>query len=643
MNNNVRSSISKRLSRTILLLAVPLFVLSLGTFYQYAHELLHKEAIERSSIILSTTTQQVCNYLSKIETAAKSNVWMLENNFTPDSLPVISHRIVELNGSVLSCSVAAEPNTFPQYGENFSVYSVDDGDTVRTELESEFEYYEKNWYKKTIQTGAPCWINPFSDFNEGIINQKYAVGSYCIPLRPHGNRIEGVVSVDFSFEKLRETILATNHPYPSSYYMIVGPGGGYLVHPDNNLPFKKTIFTATDSVKHSNIIKLGREMTAGKRGMMHVTFDDGLCHVNYMPIADTKWSIALVCHDDDVLADYNYLTLAMIIIVIVGLVIVVWITRKVVQRNIGPLNELLAATKSISEGKYHAMMPESKHKDVIGKLQNAFRNMQVAIVSNLSDMENTEVEIKEENLELERMLPIAREASKRRQKFIQNVSTHISRPINIISGLTLELKDFISRRNNPAGQKDSGSEKISNLILSMKHQSSQLRRNILMLYDISDKGSANTSRYLKNDVLSCNELARECIKQALTEYPTVDILLETDVPNTLFIKTNRLYLLRTVTEVLYNAAKYSDGQHITLRVQQTRTTIQFVIEDVGPGLPKDSEELFFLPFTKVDELSEGLGLGLPLIKGHMEMLGGIVVYDNSYKYGCRIIVQVPKS
>ena len=235
MNNNVRSSISKRLSRTILLLAVPLFVLSLGTFYQYAHELLHKEAIERSSIILSTTTQQVCNYLSKIETAAKSNVWMLENNFTPDSLPVISHRIVELNGSVLSCSVAAEPNTFPQYGENFSVYSVDDGDTVRTELESEFEYYEKNWYKKTIQTGAPCWINPFSDFNEGIINQKYAVGSYCIPLRPHGNRIEGVVSVDFSFEKLRETILATNHPYPSSYYMIVGPGGGYLVHPDSGI------------------------------------------------------------------------------------------------------------------------------------------------------------------------------------------------------------------------------------------------------------------------------------------------------------------------------------------------------------------------------------------------------------------------
>lgn len=164
-----------------------------------------------------------------------------------------------------------------------------------------------------------------------------------------------------------------------------------------------------------------------------------------------------------------------------------------------------------------------------------------------------------------------------------------------------------------------------------------------MLYDSSEKGIADTSRYQRNDVLSCNELAQECINQARSQYPNISILLETEVPNTLFIKTNRLYLLRTICEILYNAAKYSDGQHITIHIQQTRTTIQFIIEDVGPGIPKEFEELAFLPFTKVDDLSEGFGLGLPLIKGHMEKLGGIVIYDDSYKYGCRLIVQVPKS
>jgi hypothetical protein len=170
MSEQIRRTFSKRLSRTIILLAIPLFILSLGSFYQYARVLLHKEALQRSRTILSTTERLVENYLSAIETAAKSNEWLLEENFTPDSLPALSRRIVKLNGSVLSCSVAAEPDAFPEQGSNFSVYSVREGDSIITALEPEFEYYQKNWYKEPIQLGAPCWINPFSDFTEGVIN-----------------------------------------------------------------------------------------------------------------------------------------------------------------------------------------------------------------------------------------------------------------------------------------------------------------------------------------------------------------------------------------------------------------------------------------------------------------------------------------
>lgn len=85
----VRRTLAKRLTRTILTLAVPLFILALGVFYQHARTLLHKEAIEREHTILSTTEQLVENYLTAIETAAHSNVWMLEENFTPDRKSVV--------------------------------------------------------------------------------------------------------------------------------------------------------------------------------------------------------------------------------------------------------------------------------------------------------------------------------------------------------------------------------------------------------------------------------------------------------------------------------------------------------------------------------------------------------------------------
>ena len=52
MSKEVRRTFSKRLSRTILILAVPLFVLSLGVFYQYARELLEREAADTASLVL---------------------------------------------------------------------------------------------------------------------------------------------------------------------------------------------------------------------------------------------------------------------------------------------------------------------------------------------------------------------------------------------------------------------------------------------------------------------------------------------------------------------------------------------------------------------------------------------------------------
>ena len=46
-------------------------------------------------------------------------------------------------------------------------------------------------------------------------------------------------------------------------------------------------------------------------------------------------------------------------------------------------------------------------------------------------------------------------------------------------------------------------------------------------------------------------------------------------------------------------------------------------------------------FTKVDDLSEGLGLGLPLAKRHAINLGGDLTLDDNYHDGCRFIIELP--
>ena len=69
--------------------------------------------------------------------------------------------------------------------------------------------------------------------------------------------------------------------------------------------------------------------------------------------------------------------------------------------------------------------------------------------------------------------------------------------------------------------------------------------------------------------------------------------------------------------------------------------MRFVVEDTGTGIGEADRERMFDFFTKVDDLSEGLGLGLPLAKRHARNLGGDLTLDETYHDGCRFIIEIP--
>jgi signal transduction histidine kinase len=165
----------------------------------------------------------------------------------------------------------------------------------------------------------------------------------------------------------------------------------------------------------------------------------------------------------------------------------------------------------------------------------------------------------------------------------------------------------------------------------------------LMLFDSSDTGNANKDRYKRCNTLSVNEVALECVQTTQMLYNIETISFETTLSDSVRIKTNRLFLTRTLMELLHNSVKFTDGQHISLQVTETDETVRFIVEHVGPGMPHVTEQLVFIPFSKVNNFSKGLGLGLPLCKSHMTGLGGTIVYDADYKQGCRFIIDLPKN
>ena len=217
------------------------------------------------------------------------------------------------------------------------------------------------------------------------------------------------------------------------------------------------------------------------------------------------------------------------------------------------------------------------------------------------------------------------------------MSHQIRTPLNIIMGFAQILHDT----NTAPGASMLSNDEMKSITDAMLHNAILLNRLVLMLFDSSDSGLTEELNSSHGDMVSCNAVAHESIGYVKRYHPDIAISLRSSVPDDFCIRTSHIYLMRSLRELLYNAAKYSDGQHVSLSVSVDDTTVRFVVEDTGKGIAEGDREQMFLFFTKVDDLSEGLGLGLPLSKRHARMLGGDLTLDTSYTAGCRIILELP--
>ena len=621
-----RLGLSSKLNLSILVMAIPIFLLSMGLLFLKSRNDIYQEGEQSAFSALNTSMQQVRKYMMAVETATNSNLWLIEENFQPDSLLAISNRIVRLNIHVNGCSITAEPNMFPSVGRYFSAYTIREGDSIVTQREAEYDYYSKEWYSAPIEQGKACWIDPFDDYTEGTLSNSKIIASYSKPIYKD-ELIVGVISSDLSLNSLDKVINTVTPPYPSAYFVLIGGDGSYLTHPDSTLLFSKS-----DYLDH----------IAGRQGTKHLLHNGRMCQVSYQPIEGTDWSLAIVCPDSEILKSYNHLPYLIVALILIGLLVILWLCRRAVNQAISPLNTLLAYSQKISEGQFGLTIPFTGREDAIGQLQNSFAMMQQSINEHIGSIQRTVIETKERNEELAQATKLAEEAVRQKAAFIQDVSHQIRTPLNIIMGFAQVLRDNITSQNGHPDQSTLEKEEIANITDMMKHNAAHLDRMIKMLFDSSDDGISEERKSRRNEDVSPNKVGRECIGHTLVHFPNMPIRFETEVPDDFYLQTSHLYLMRTLRELLYNAAKYSDGQHISLHISQTEDAIFFTVEDVGTGISEESEDIIFSPFVKVDNLSEGLGLGLPLSKRHALSLGGDLILDNTYHDGCRFILKIPK-
>lgn len=329
---------------------------------------------------------------------------------------------------------------------------------------------------------------------------------------------------------------------------------------------------------------------------------------------------------------YYRLAALIVVLVLLGLLLILVFTRQIVGYAIRPLRDLLVQTQRMAEGDYSQQIAYTSKGNVVSRLQNSFASMQASLNLHISEIQQVNEETAKRNDELARARKLVEEAVKQKTAFVQDISHQIRTPLNIIMGFSQVLRDCGDVL--PDGE-------VKQLTGLMKRNAKSLSRMVQMLLDCSDNGLSEEMRSQKEEHIHVNKMARDCISDVYAQFPGTSIAFATSISDQFSLRTNKVYLIRSLRELLYNAAKYSDGKHIILRVAKVGKMLRFVVEDKGPGIDKAYMNHMFVPFTKVNYLSEGLGLGLPLAKRHAQNLGGDLTIDTSYIEGCRVILDLP--
>jgi signal transduction histidine kinase len=126
-----------------------------------------------------------------------------------------------------------------------------------------------------------------------------------------------------------------------------------------------------------------------------------------------------------------------------------------------------------------------------------------------------------------------------------------------------------------------------------------------------------------------------------TMHAARSINVELHIAEGVELRADREDLLELLGNLLDNAFKWAQHK-IRLSVSSTTRQVQITVEDDGPGVPAEAVEQLLQRGTRLDEQTEGHGLGLAIVQDIVELYHGSITMDQSEQLrGFRVTITLP--
>ncbi len=371
---------------------------------------------------------------------------------------------------------------------------------------------------------------------------------------------------------------------------------------ENKLTEDNNILSALKS--HKSIVELSRPIKIGE-------YHGGHIKIGYSLEAANKELIKS--------SFYNIYSSVLISVFFIVLTIVIFN-----KQILNPIQKLQQLAEAVASGKLDSRV-EIEGEDEIATLTSALNTMTLQIKYTLND--------------LEKAIDNALIAEKAKTKFMAKMSHELRTPLNGIIGFTQIMQ-----------QEFTTTEQQENLAIIEKNSLHllDLINNILEVTRIeSGKTSVNYQTFdLYNLLQSIEQMFTFKAKEKQIK---LSCKIDKKVPQ--FIETDQEKLRQILFNLLDNSIKFTDIGKVTLTVKYKSDennsflySLYFKVDDTGRGISTSEIDNLFVAFaqTETGERSdEGMGLGLPMTRQLVQLMGGDVSIKSEVNQGTVVRFFIP--
>jgi PAS domain S-box-containing protein len=114
--------------------------------------------------------------------------------------------------------------------------------------------------------------------------------------------------------------------------------------------------------------------------------------------------------------------------------------------------------------------------------------------------------------------------------------------------------------------------------------------------------------------------------------------------NDLFLYQDEKIIELALSNLVHNAIKYSsENTIIDINIHQNKEETTFEVKDNGIGVPEKDQKNIFKRYFRAENalLSQGTGIGLNIVKSHLENLKGSIFFTSTENVGTTFTMKIP--